>query len=32
MTFGIVGAALVVISLIYWLGMRRIMVRAPTGQ
>ena len=27
MTFGIVGAALVVISLIYWLGMRRIVVR-----
>jgi MFS family permease len=32
MTFGIVGAALVVISLIYWLGMRRIVVRPATSQ
>jgi len=32
MTFGIVGAALVVISLVYWLGMRRIVVRAPENQ
>jgi MFS family permease len=32
LTFGIVGAALVVISLIYWLGMRRFVVRPPAGQ
>jgi MFS family permease len=32
MTFGIVGVALVVISLIYWLGMRRIVVRTPKNQ
>jgi MFS transporter, DHA1 family, multidrug resistance protein len=32
MTFGIVGVALVVISLIYWLGMRRIVVRPPTSR
>ena len=32
MTFGIVGALLVVISLIYWLGMRRIIVRNPAVQ
>jgi MFS family permease len=29
MTFGIVGVALAVISLIYWLGMRRIASRPP---
>ena len=32
MTFGIVGAVLVVISLIYWLGMRRIVIRPPKSQ
>ena len=32
MTFGIVGAGLVAISLIYWLGMRRIVVCPPTSQ
>ena len=31
-TFGIVGAALVVISLVYWFGMRRINVCPPTNQ
>jgi MFS family permease len=31
MTFGIVGAALVVISLVYWLGMRRITSRLKTS-
>jgi MFS family permease len=30
-TFGIVGAALVVISLVYWLGMRRIASCPPTS-
>jgi MFS family permease len=30
-TFGIVGAALVVISLVYWLGMRRIATFPPTS-
>ena len=32
LTFGAVGAALVVISLVYWLGMRRIIVRPPSSQ
>jgi MFS family permease len=32
MTFGIVGAGLVVISLIYWLGMRQLVVCPPTSQ
>ncbi len=32
MTFGIVGAGMVAVSLIYWLGMRRIVVRAPTSR
>ena len=31
-TFGIVGAALVVISLVYWFGMRRIASCPPTSQ
>jgi len=30
-TFGIVGAGLVVISLVYWLGMRRIASCPPTS-
>jgi predicted MFS family arabinose efflux permease len=30
-TFGIVGAGLVIISLIYWLGMRRIASCPPTS-
>ncbi len=32
MTFGIVGAGLVVISLVYWLGMRRIASRLKTSE
>jgi MFS family permease len=31
MTFGIVGAGLVIISLVYWLGMRRIASCPPTS-
>jgi MFS family permease len=30
-TFGVVGAGLVVISLVYWLGMRRIATCPPTS-
>ncbi|OGO18033.1 MAG: hypothetical protein A2Z15_05930 [Chloroflexi bacterium RBG_16_50_11] len=31
-TFGIVGAALVVVSLVYWFGMRRVASCPPTSQ